>query len=89
LNKSPITSEINHLRPFNRTRHGPSVGVSVMDRFKSKLVDFATFTTIAMVAFLFGFSDTARAAIIVDRIVFYIASISAAASLVVDRREKL
>jgi hypothetical protein len=57
----------------------------MMDKIPAKVLDFTTFTLIALISILFGFGDNTRAAIIVDHVVFYAASISAAASLVVKR----
>jgi uncharacterized membrane protein YtjA (UPF0391 family) len=56
-----------------------------MDKTPAKVMDFATFSLIALVAMLFGFGDNSRAAIIVDHLVFYVASISAGAALVIKR----
>ncbi len=56
-----------------------------MDKIPPKVMDFATFSLIALTSILFGLGDNTRAAMIVDHVVFYVASISAAAALVVKR----
>jgi uncharacterized membrane protein YtjA (UPF0391 family) len=59
-----------------------------METIKPKILDFITFTLIALVALMFGFGDTGRVAMLIDRAVFYVAAISAAVSLPFKRRER-
>jgi uncharacterized membrane protein YtjA (UPF0391 family) len=58
------------------------------DKVKLKMLDFLTFLTIAIVALIFGYADTTRAALLVDRTIFYVSTISAAASLLLTGRKR-